>query len=390
MTGSALSRIAIAVSFSLAVGACTTVGDYYDKWFGSGPKVKPAELVVFKPTAAAKILWQGNVGTADKYVFTPAADTSAIYAAGAAGQIVRFDARSGKVLARIDTKNQLSGGIGSDGRLILAGNARGEVLAFDLNGKQVWKSQLTSEVLSAPQVEQGIVVVRSGDSRIFGLDVATGARKWVYQRTLPPLTVRTYVGAALYRSGSAVFAGFPGGRLVALALPTGNVGWESAVALPKGSTELERVADISGLPVFDGKQVCAVAYQGRVACFDMMRSASLWARDISSVSGMAMDIRNVYVSDDKSAIVAFDKITGASLWKQDKLLGRNVSGPVASGRFIAVGDFQGYVHFLSSDDGSFVARVATDGSAIIAPPVVITDGILVQTRNGGVFAITIQ
>ena len=390
MRGSQLSRVVLvaALSLSLAAGGCTTVGDYYDRWFGSAPAVKPAELVAIKPSASAKVLWQGNVGGADRYVFTPAVDATSVHAAGAAGQVSRFDVRSGKQLARIDTKNRLSGGVGSDGRLILVGTAKGEVLAFDANGTQLWKAQLTSEVLSAPQVDQGVVVVRSGDGRIFGFDASSGARKWIYQRALPALTVRTHVGVVVARG--AVFAGFPGGRLVALALSNGNVGWEAAVALPKGATELERVADLSSLPVFDGKQICAVAYQGRVACFDMFKGSTLWARDISSISGMAMDSRNAYVSDDKSAVVAYDKITGASLWKQDKLFGRNISGPAVTGRYIAVGDFQGYVHFLSNDDGSFVARIATDGSAIMAQPHVIDGNILVQTRNGGVFAIAIQ
>ncbi len=386
MTGSTWSRVVVVAA--LATGGCTTVGDYYDQWFGSGPALKPAELVALKPSAAAKVLWQGNVGSADKYVFTPALDTTSVHAVGGAGQVTRFDIRGGKQLARIDTKNRLSGGVGSDGRLILVGTARGEVLAFDPDGKQLWKAQLSSEVLSAPQVDQGVVVVRSGDGRIYGFDVANGQRKWIYQRALPALTVRTHVGVVVYRG--AVFAGFPGGRLVALALANGNVGWEAAVALPKGATELERVADISSLPVFDGKQICAVAYQGRVACFDMLKGSTLWARDISSISGMAMDGRNTYVSDDKSAVAAYDKTTGASLWKQDKLFGRNISGPVVAGKYIAVGDFQGYVHFLSNDDGSFVARIATDGSAIMAQPVAIDGNILVQTRNGGVFAITIQ
>lgn len=387
MRGSTWSRVVLVASLSLATGGCTTAGDHYDQWFGSKPALKPAALVAIKPGAAAKVLWQGNAGSADRYVFTPVVDTTSVHAAGASGQITRFDIRSGKQLARIDTKNRLSGGVGSDGRLILVGTARGEVLAFDPNGKQLWKAQLTSEVLSAPQVDQGVVVVRSGDGRIYGLDAANGARKWIYQRALPALTVRTHVGVVLYRG--AVFAGFPGGRLVALALTNGNVGWEAAVALPKGATELERVADISSLPVFDGKQICAAAYQGRVACFDMLKGSSLWARDISSISGMAMDSRNTYVSDDKSALAAYDKTTGASLWKQDKLYGRNISGPVVAGKYIAVGDFQGYVHFLSNDDGSFVARIATDGSAIIAQPIVIDGSILVQTRNGGVFAISI-
>lgn len=381
-------RCTLALSLLLVAGGCIAPGDYIDKWFGSAPAIKPAELVAFKPAATAKFAWQANVGSAEKYVFTPARDVNAVIAAGSAGQIARFDAANGKFLGRIEAKYRLSGGVGSDGLLTLVGTPRGEVIAFDRAGKELWKAQLTSEVLSAPRADQGVVVARSGDGRIFGLDSITGARKWVYQRTLPPLTVRTHVGVVIYRG--AVFAGFPGGRLVAITLSNGSVGWEAAVALPKGATELERVADISSAPAVDGKQVCAAAFQGRVACFDILKGTLIWARDISSFSGMAMDGRGVYVADDKSAVVAYDINSGASLWKQDKLYGRQISGPAVSGRFIAVGDYQGQVHFLSREDGSFAARIATDGSAIVAQPLALDDGVLVQTRNGGVFAITIQ
>jgi outer membrane protein assembly factor BamB len=379
----------LALLIAISIAACSTApGDYIDRWFGSGPALAPAELVTIKPGAAVKVVWRGSAGDAEKYVFTPVSRGDAIYTAGAAGQITRFEASSGKMLARFDTKYKLSGGVGSDGRVIVVGTPRGEVLAFDATGKPLWQAQLTSEVLSAPQIDQGLVVVRSGDGRIYGLDIATGQRRWLYQRTLPALTVRTSVGVILYRG--AVFAGFPGGRLVALTLENGNVGWDVAVALPKGSTELERVADISSSPIIDDRQLCAAAFQGRVACFEIVKGALLWSRDISSISGLAMDARNVYVTDEKSALIAYDKTSGASVWKQDKLYGRNISTPVVAGRYVAVGDYQGYVHILSRDDGSFVGRIATDGSAIVASPQMAGDNILVQTRSGGVFAIRIE
>jgi outer membrane protein assembly factor BamB len=381
-------RLPALVACVLVTGGCAAPGDVIDKWFGSGPAQKPAELVVFKPTVTAKILWQGNVGPAEKHVFTPALNDGTVSAAGAAGQIVRFEAASGKIIGRIESKTPLSGGIGGNGDVILAGTAKGEVLALDKTGKQLWKSQLTSEVLSAPQIDKGIVVVRSGDGRIYGLDAFSGMRKWVYQRALPSLSVRTSVSVLLYRGG--VFVGFAGGRLVALSLDNGNVGWEATVSLPKGATELERVADVSSLPVTDGRQVCAVAFQGRVACFDLQKGTPNWGRDVSSVAGLANDGENIYVADDKSALIAFEKAAGASLWKQDKLLGRYVSGPVVTGNYVAVGDFQGYVHFLSREDGSFAARIATDGSAIVAQPLALNNGILVQTLKGGVYAIAVQ
>lgn len=387
-----ISRVSAGLTAAclILLGGCQTVGDAYDSWFNRGrPAQKPAELTPIQPTATARVVWQGNVGGAEKDVFFPAVNGSVVYAAGAAGRITGFDVASGKPVAQIEAGQHISGGVGSGGAIVLVGSVKGEVQAFSRDGKALWKAQLSAEVLAPPAVQDGMVVVRAGDGRIFGLDALDGRRKWVYQRSAPALSVRSHAGVVVERG--AVFAGFAGGRLVAIALDNGNVGWESVVALPRGTTELERVADITSLPVVDGGQVCAVAFQGRVACFDLFRGTTLWARDMSSVAGMSADSRYLYITDDKDAVIALDKTSGASIWKQDKLKGRNVSGPLAFGRYVVVGDYQGYVHFLSREDGSFAARVATDGSAIGAPPAILNrESFAVQTRNGGIFAITVQ
>jgi outer membrane protein assembly factor BamB len=356
---------------------------------GSGPAHKPAELVPLKPTVAPKVLWQGSVGDAGKNAYFPAVVGNVVYAGGAAGDITGFDTTSGKIVTRIEAGQRISGGVGSGNGLLLVGTSKGLVLAFDREGKEVWKAQLAGEVLAPPEAQDGIVAARAGDGRIYGLDVVDGSRKWIYQRATPALSVRTHAGVVL-RSGG-VFAGFPGGRLVALVLADGNVGWEGIVALPRGATELERVADITSLPVIEGRQVCAVAFQGRLACFDAMRGTPQWARDVSSAAGIAVDGRYLYVTDEKNAVLAFERASGASIWRQDKLAGRGVSAPLAFQRFVVVGDFEGYLHFISREDGSFVARIATDGGAIVAPPVELgPSSFLVQTRSGGVFAITVQ
>ncbi|MFN7086883.1 MAG: outer membrane protein assembly factor BamB [Burkholderiales bacterium] len=385
------SRIAWLLAGLVALGGCQTLGSAYDRWFGRGqPGQKAAELVPIQAAAATKMLWQGNVGGAEKDMFFPAVSGNVVYAAGAAGQIVGYDIASGGQVVRIDAGQRLSGAVGSGGAMVFAGTPKGEVLAFDASGKALWKVRIAGEVLAPPVMRDGMVVVRTGDGRIFGLDAGDGRRKWVYQRTTPALSIRSHAGVVVERG--AVFAGFAGGRLAAIALGNGNVGWEGVVALPRGTTELERVADITSLPLVDARQVCAVAFQGRIACFDLLTGTTVWARDMSSAAGLAADSRYVYVTDDKDAVIALDKTSGASLWKQDKLAGRGVSGPLAlGGRYVVVGDYQGYVHVLSSSDGSFVARIATDGSAIGAPPVALgADAFVVQTRNGGVFAIAIQ
>lgn len=373
----------------LLLQGCQTVSSVYDGWFGSGPKQKAAELVTFEARATARVVWQASMGSSQNFAFYPAPIGNTVYAGGASGQISGFSAGAGAQQVRFETGTPISGGIGFGSGLILAGTARGEVLAFEPSGKPVWKVQLTGEVLSPPAGAEGVVVVRTGDGRIYGLNAGDGKQRWVYQRALPPLAVRSYAGVVVERG--AVFAGFPGGRLVAIALQNGNVGWESVVALPKGTTELERVTDVTSFPVIDGGQVCAVAFQGRVACFDVQRGETIWARDTSSIAGMGLDARNVYVTDDQSAVQAYDRRGGSGLWKQDKLKGRWATAPLALGRYVVVGDFQGYVHVLSRDDGAFVARIATDGSPIqVAPVAIDLSTFLVQTRNGGLYAISVQ
>lgn len=375
---------------SLLAG-CSTVTEKITTGFGLfGPPSateKIAPLPEFKEVAGARIVWRNQIGGAEGLVFSPVVVGGSVFVAGQDGQIARFSA-DGKPIWRVDAERKLSGGLGVGSDLVLAGTGKGEVLAFDLDGKPRWTAKVTSEVLGAPQAADDIVVVRTGDGRIFGLDGKDGKRKWVYQRAMPPLALRSHAGVIITRG--AVLAGFPGGKLVALNLTNGSVGWEAAVAQPRGATELERIADITSLPVVDENMVCAVAYQGRVACFDLTKGSQIWAREISSADGLTMDHRYLFVSDVKGAIHALDKNSGASLWKQDKLAGRRLSAPVVANGYVGVGDYQGYMHFLARDDGSFAARIATDGGAVVAPPLAVNGSVVLQTSNGGVFALSVQ
>ena len=211
----------------------------------------------------------------------------------------------------------------------------------------------------------------------------------MYQRSTPALSVRS-AGAPIF-ADRFIFVGFPGGKLVALAIQNGAPVWEGAVALPKGATELDRVADIVATPVIDGTQICAVAFQGRVACFDMSQGgAMIWSRDLSSAAGLALDGRYLFVTDERGAVHALDRLSGSSLWKQDKLLNRRVSAPAVRRGNVAVADAEGIVHFLSREDGSFVARQKTDGTPVRTSVQPLGSGFLVQTSGGNVSLIEPQ
>lgn len=372
------------LAFLVALAGCSTI-DAINPFSSKGPKM--AELQPISATADARFVWRESVGKSDIYAFTPAVVGSSVYAAGKNGSMARID--DGKTVWRASAGQDLSGGVGADSNLVVVGTPKGDLLAFAAaDGKALWSAKAGSEILAPPAIGEGIVVVRGGDNRLTAYDVADGKKKWSYQRPTPALSLRAT--AAPIIDGKYVFAGFPGGKLIAVGTANGAALWEGTVALPKGASELDRVADIISAPVIAGRTICAVAFQGRVACFDLGNGNLLWARDMSSASGLSIDARYVYVTDDKGSVHALDLASGASLWKQDKLLNRRVTAPLPRRNLIVVADAEGVVHVLSREDGSFVARLTSDGGPVVAPLKAFGSNLVMQTSRGGIFAIEVQ
>jgi outer membrane protein assembly factor BamB len=350
--------------------------------------VKPSPLTDFRATAQTRVPWRASVGDAKPYLFSPALSQGSIYAASHDGTLARFDAEKGKQVWRINTGHKLSGGVGADAGLVMVGSEKGVVLAYGPDGKLVWSAQVSSEVLSPPRAAQGIAIVRTGDGKITALDAANGQRKWLHDVTLPPLLLRSDSGVIITRN--LVLAGLPGGRLLALNLANGAPVWETVIAQPKGANEIERITDIGATPVIDGDQACAVAYHGRIGCVDLGKGTLTWGRDASSSDRLGVDSITVYMTDTRGAVFAFDKQSGATLWKQEKLLNRSVTGPSVLGDFVVVGDFEGYLHVLDGDTGAFVARLKTDGSRVMSEPLRVGTGLVVQTQRGGLYAVSVK
>jgi outer membrane protein assembly factor BamB len=352
----------------------------------SGPK--PAPLIPLERAPEVRVLWSARVGSAERFVFSPALAGESVFAAARNGTVVRLGADKGEERWRVELERRLSGGVGAGARSVAVATEEGEVFVLEAaDGKQRWRARVSSEVLAAPTIGNGLVIVRSVDNRIFAFGEDDGKRRWVYQRAPASLIVRSPAGVAL--AGDTAYAGFSGGRLTAIALSNGGVRWESTVALPKGATELERVTDVVGEPVVVGREVCAAAYQGRVGCFEAASGRQIWAREVSSLNGVQLDARYAFVSDERGAVHAFDRTNGRSVWKQDKLAYRRLSAPVSSGNVVAVGDFQGYVHFLSRESGAFVARYPSGGGAVRAAPVSLPSSLLIQTQDGTLVALAL-
>ncbi|MDR3323903.1 MAG: outer membrane protein assembly factor BamB [Zoogloeaceae bacterium] len=389
--------VTAALLAALLLGGCSSLSALTPSWDSLNPfsstKPKMAALPPLSATAQAtaslRQAWSYSIGKAGTAVFYPAIVGDAIFVAAADGSLARLE--NGVAVWRVKAGKPLSAGVGSDGQIVAVGTGNGEVLAFSAqDGAPLWQAKVSSEVLAPPLVEDDLVVVKSGDNRVVAFD-HEGKQKWLYQRPTPPLFLR---GAAPMRMADQfVLTGFPGGKLVALSAQNGAPVWEGTVALPKGATELDRMADVVAPPVALGPVGCAVAFQGRLTCFNFAQNGdTLWSRDISSAAGLALDEQSVYVTDDLSALHALSLASGSSQWKQEKLLRRKLTAPLpVGGNYLAVGDVAGVVHLLSREEGAFVARLATDGSPIVGSLQLLgSRRILAQTQAGHVVALDVE
>jgi len=378
-----LARHALAAALAAGlVAGCSSYNPLVAVGIMSEPAHKPTPLQPINALLQPKVIWRTNVGKAAPFSFKPDAEGGRIYAASADGVITVLEEESGRVVNRAETKKPLSGGVEVGASKILVGTTKGEVLAYDTTtAKQVWVSSVAGEVIASPSVSRKVAVVRTSDGRIFGLSVDDGKRLWVFQRPSPSLLLRSETGVLAV--GGDVLAGYPNGKLIALDLEDGKLTWEVTGSLPRGATELERIADVSGLPFIDGSNVCAGAFQGKVACFEIASRNMLWARDVSTALALGHDAKNIYVTDDTGAVQALDKASGASVWKQDKLAWRKLTGPVVVGGSIVVGDGSGFLHLLSPVDGALIGRLELDGSQIDAI-IPAAGGVVVQTAKGNV------
>lgn len=376
-------RVAAIAALALAAG-CESYNPL--RWMGivSGPANPPTPLAPFDAKVTPHAAWTARVGKSEGLHLRPAIAAGRVYAASGDGGISILAEDDGHLVDRFDSGKPVSGGVEvADGK-IFVGTLKGEVLAIDSSAHVLWVGHVAGEVIAPPAVSRNVVVVRTADGRIFGFALADGKRLWVYQRPTPSLLLRSPAGV-LAIAGDVV-AGYPNGKLIALDLEDGKLTWEVTVAYPRGSTELERIADVAGLPVIDGGNICAAAYQEKVACFEISTRNMLWSRDLSTAHSLAYDEKNLYLVDDKGAVHALDKKSGASVWKQDKLLYRDVTSPVIFDGKVVVGDLQGYLHVLSPDTGAIVGRLETDGTPVVSL-VPGLSGLFVQTAGGAVLRV---
>lgn len=380
-------RLLAALMAALLLAGCEIFGD--EK---SEPVEQPAELTTLPADALkARVAWRASAGAAPKkdvYGLRLALDERHLYAADREGRITAFDPGTGRKFWQAGTQPRVAAGVGTAGAAVLVGTLDGEVIAVNAeSGTLLWRAGVTSEVLAAPLGDSDTVVARTGDGRLFGLAAVDGQRRWTYDSTVPTLSLRG-VSQPVIADGR-VYAGLDSGKLVALDLETGKLRWEESVSVPSGRSEIERLVDLDADPVLSDDTLYAVSYGGQLIALNTDNGRLRWRQEISSYSGIAVADERVYASDREGSVTALDRATGSVLWQNDALKHRRLTKPVLHAGLVAVGDLEGYVHWLSPDDGSLRARVKAGRSALVAPPLVSGGRLYVLGREGDIAAVTL-
>jgi len=348
-------------------------------------KPKPTPLQTIQPQLQARTLWNARLDRVTFGLAVQARDGTFVVAAGD-GSVVALDALSGAERWRASAGAALLAGVGSDGRFAAVATRNSEVVVFE-QGREIWRKRLNSRITTAPLVAGERVFVMGVDRVVGAFDALDGRPLWRLQRPTDALTLSQPGVLAAYKDTLLVGQG---AQLLGVDPLRGTVRWDLALANPRGTNEIERLADLVGPPLRLGDVFCARAFQSAVACARADNATLRWSRNAGGIQPVGGDAELLVGADASDRVTAWKTASGDIAWTQEKLLYRGLSGPLVTDKAVLIGDSEGWVHALARDDGRLLARWSTDGSPVIAPPAQLDGVVLVVTRNGGLHAMRIE
>ncbi len=353
---------------------------------------EPTELSEVEAQFAVKKNWSVNVGYGtgkQRLKFVPALTADEVYAADYKGRIWAIDRKTGKKLWKKDLQKLLSAGPGVRGDRLYLATQEGQLLSLARqDGRLLWSAQLDSELLAIPLATDEQLFAATIDGQIYGLNPTDGSVLWRYATRVPPLTLRGSSGPVLI--DNLLLYGAADGRLVALNKISGLPVWDVTISVAEGRSELERIVDIDADPVVFDDTIFVVTYQGHVAAVDAGSGVLLWRREMSSFSGLQVANGELYVTDSSGQIWSLSRRTGAALWKQDGLMFRDLTAPAFHNGLIVVGDKEGYLHWLSADNGDFLARDRIGNDRWLSPMRAVDNELIALSETGKLISLYLE
>ena len=390
-----LKRIRVSI-LCLMLSVVTGCGfsDWVRNPFGDDEDPRaPAELLDVVSETAINRNWRINVGNGqgDNYKkLTPVVDGGFVFAASDDGEIIAVNTINGDLMWQTEVENSITGGVGAGDGIVMIGTEAAELIVFNQsNGEEIWRASVSSEILSQPKTNGDIVVAQTVDGKLIALNREDGMQRWTYETTLPALTLRGTSSPILTSEGTVV-AGFSNGIVVSVAAEDGVYVWEERVAVPDGQYDIERVIDVDGELLVDGSRILAASYQGNLMAFDIASGQIVWGMEASSYHGMDQGFGNIYYSDDKSHLIALRNNSSDVVWQNEELQYRDLTAPKTISNYVAIADYEGYLHLVSQIDGRIVGRTRIDNDGIRSNLIDDDGKLIVYGNSGSLVSLTIE
>ena len=380
-------RLIIVLISIIVINGCTFFQD-------KDAEILPAELINFDKTLNIQQIWKTKIGKGSEFLhlsLLPSGDKTRIFLASHDGKVAAFQSRNGEKLWNLDLETELTSGPSFGNNRIIIISRNGELICLrDDDGSEVWRVKIKGESIALPLIKNDAVTVLTIDGQLRNFSIFDGSERWTTNQDMPLLTLRG--ASSPIAIGNNVIAGFDNGRLVSVNIDTGVVEWESMLSPPSGRTDLERLTDIDGVIKSMGQDIYAVGYQSQVASIAAESGQILWAKDLSSTAGVAIDEELIYAVTDTGDLVGMKRLDGSEIWRKDILLRREVTAPTKFKSTIVVGDYEGYLHFFDHKTGELVSRKRVGKGAISGSPVVIGEYLYVQNESSemAVFSIPVE
>ena len=379
-------RLLHVVLMLLVLNGCANISSWVRNPFGEDDNPRaPAELEDIQTEVTISRDWRINIGNGQGDSFkklTPVVDGGFVFAASDDGDVVAVNSTNGDLMWLTELETSITGGVGAGDGIVMVGTEAAELVVLSQSdGQEMWRTRVSSEILSQPKTDGDIVVVQTVDGKLVAVDRENGLQRWTYETTLPALTLRGTSSPVLTSEGTVV-AGFSNGILVSVAAEDGVWSWEERVAVPDGQYDIERVIDVDGDLLLDGARILASSYQGNLMAFDTATGRIVWGMEASSYHGMDQGFGNIYYSNDESHLVAVRDNSSDVVWQNEELQYRDLTAPKTISNYVAVADFEGYLHLISQIDGRIVGRTRIDNDGVRSN-LIVEDGSLIVYGNGG-------
>ena len=399
-TSKRFNKSLLAICF-LAVGisACSSTDD-------EDEDLRVAELTEIEALFEPVVKWDVSVGDGVGRYFSriqPVVAYGKVFSASRDGEAYAFDENTGEKiwyadLSDVENKRGffddkvpalISGGAVAGINKVFFGSENGDVIALEAeSGKLSWQGKVKGEVIAAPALDSGKLVVNTASGVMKAFNASNGQDDWQVEQDVPPLTLRGISAPTI--AGGGVIVGSADGSLSVYLLEQGRQGWTVDIGEAAGSTELERVIDVDSTPLVYGDNIYTVSSRGNLSAVELRSGRVLWQRQYSSYNEISISGNSLFLTDVKGHVYAIDRNNGLELWSQLSFTNRGVTGPVPFGNYVVIGDFEGYLHWLDQSTGEVVARHHVDSSGIHATPTVENNVLYSQARNGDLEAITIS